>query len=252
MRISLLLASILLTTSALAAKVERLPQRLVTSISAEVTVGPDGQLQSIGELSVKLDPEMRELVLAEMRAVEFSPGRLGGQPVAVQTILSLTLGLRDGAEPGEFVLELVDVGTGPSMSSRRPPKYPNAMLQQGREAKVMTHLRFDAEGRVIDAEIISASLPEHHVKDAVLRAAHSWRFEPERADGNGIPGEAFVPVYFTLDRPAPTFKVRLKSGTRLEFAAEQPSDERDEFASALDPQFDAGRVLEIGTAKSGS
>jgi TonB family protein len=252
MRVPLLLASLLLTTSALAAKVERLPQRLVTSISADVTVGPDGQLQSIGELSTELDPQMRELVLAEMRAVEFSPGRIDGRPVAVQTGLSLTLGLRDGAVPGDFVLELVDVGTGPSMTSRRPPKYPPAMLARGREATVMTHLRYDADGRVTDAEIIRASVPEHHVRDVVLRAAQAWRFDPERADGKGLAGEAFVPVRFTLDRPAPTFVVRLKSGTRLEFAAEMPSEERDEFASALEAQFEVGRVLDIGVAQGGS
>jgi TonB family protein len=252
MRIPLLLASLLLTTSAIAAKVERLPQRLVTSISADVTVGPDGQLQSIGELSPELDPQMRELVLAEMRAVEFSPGRVDGRPVVVQTGLSLTLGLRDGAKPGEFLLELVDVGTGPNFVSRRAPQYPPAMLQRGREAKVMTHLRYDADGRVVDAEIISSSVPVNQVKGWVLAAAHKWRFEPERADGNGLAGEAFVPVWFTLDRPVPKYIVRLKSGTRLEFAAEIPSEERDEFASALEAQFDVGRVLDIGAVQGGS
>lgn len=228
-----------------ASKVERLPQRLVTSISADVTVGADGKLESIGELSAELDPQMRELVLSEMRAVEFSPARLNGRPVAVQTSLSLKLGLRDGSEPGDFALELVDVSTGPAMTSRRPPKYPDALLQQGREAKVMTHLRYDDEGRVIDAAIVAADLPERFVKSAVLRAAHSWRFEPEKANGQGLPGEAYIPVIFRLDRPMPKFIVRTTSGTRLEFAAEQPKDERDEFASALSPEFDQGRVLSM-------
>lgn len=252
MRIPLLLAALLIHPLAHAGKVERLPQRLVTSISAEVTVGADGKLLSIGELSPKLDPQMRDLMLAEMRAVEFSPGKLDGQPVAVQTNLSLTLGLRDGAEPGDFVLELVDVATGPSMTSRRPPKYPDALLQQGREAKVMTHLRYDTEGRVIDAAIIAADLPERFVKNVVLRAAHTWRFEPEVADGKRLAGEAFVPVTFTLDRPAPKFYVRTKSGSRLEFAIEQPKDERDAFASALSPAFDQGRVLDMGAEQGGS
>ena len=44
-------------------------------------------------------------MLAEMRAVEFSPGKPDGQPVAVQTNLSLTLGLRDGSEPESFLVE---------------------------------------------------------------------------------------------------------------------------------------------------
>lgn len=252
MRVSLLLALLLLTTCALAERIERLPQRLVTSISADVTVGADGQLQSIGELSPKLDPELQALVLAEMRAVEFSPGRVDGRPVVVQTSLSLTLGLRDGAQPGEFLLELVDVGTGPNFVSRRAPQYPPAMLQRGREAKVMTHLRYDADGRVVDAEIISSSVPVNQVKGWVLAAAHKWRFEPERADGIGLAGEAFVPVRFTLDRPIPKYLVRLNSGTRLEFAAEQTQDERDEFASALELEFDAGRVLDIGGSQAGS
>lgn len=252
MRIALLLATLLFTNAVFAAKVERLPQRLVTSISAEVTVGANGQLQSIGELSSELDPQLRDLVLAEMRAVEFSPGRLDGRAVSVRTNLSLTLGLRDAAERGDFVLELVDVGTGPAMTARRAPKYPAAMLRQGREAKVMTHLRYGADGRVVNVEIISADLPERHLKDEVMRAAHTWRFEPEKADGIALAGDAFVPVYFTLGRPAPKFVVRTKSGTRLEFEAEKPREERDEFASALEPAFDAGRVLDIGAAVGGS
>jgi len=251
MRIALLLASLLFAGWVSAGKLERLPQRLITSISAEVTVGADGQLQSIGELSAALDPHMRDLVLAEMRAVQFSPGRLDGRPVSVRTNLSLTLGLRDAAERGNFVLELVDVGTGATMTSRRPPKYPDAMLQQGREAKLMIHLRYDADGRVVDVEIISADLPERHVKRELMRAAHSWRFDPEKVDGVGLAGEAFVPVSFTLDRPTPKFIVRTKSGTRLEFEAEKPREDREAFASALEPQIDEGRVLDIGVAQGG-
>ena len=57
---------------------------------------------------------------------------------------------------------------------------------------------------------------------------------------------------FTLDRPAPKFIVRTKSGSRLEFAIEQPQNERDAFASALSPAFDQGRVLDMGAAQGGS
>lgn len=232
-----------------AGKLERLTERLVTHISADVTVDATGQLASIGELSVDLDPTMRELVLAEMRAARFEPGKINGEPAEVRTGLTVTLGLRDGAAPGEFLLELVDVGTGPSMVRSRPPRYPAALLAAGREARAMTRLRYDAQGKVVEATILSSTVPEKYLRHEILAAARRWRFEPEQVGGHGLPGEAFVPVWFTLsDRSVATYTVRLKSGSRLKFQPETPVEDREEFASALEVRFEAGRLLDMATA----
>lgn len=242
MRNFLLICCLVWSPVMLAAPVERLPQRLVTTISAPVVVGADGALRLIGELSVKLDPLMKDLVLDEMRAAHFEPGRINGEPAEVNTNLSVTLGLRDGAMPGEFLLEVVKVGTGPSMRRVKPPKYPSVLLAQGREALVTTHLRFDANGKVTDAAVLSSSTPEPQLEKEVLRAVRSWRFTPELVAGNGMAGEAFVPIHFSLGSTS-SFRVRLASGTRLQFWPEKPVDEREQIASAVETEFEAGRIL---------
>lgn len=249
MRCFPLLSALFLAIPALAAKVEQLPQRLVTQISADVIVDAQGQLQSIGEFSVPLDPQMRDAVIAEMHAAHIKPGRIDGQPAAVQTRLTVTLGLENGAAPGDFRMAVVDVTSGPQMGPARPPRYPKSLLTQGRSALVMMRVQYDGDGKVLDAQIVSSSVPEHYIKREVMQVAKAWIFEPERVGGHGIAAYALVPVRFTLDAPEnEKFVVKLQSGSQLLFHPEPPQQEREAFASLLEPEVDAGRQIVLDAA----
>jgi TonB family protein len=240
---------LLFVAPAYAAKVEQLPQRLVTQISAEVMVDAEGQLQSIGELNVPLDPQMREVVLAEMRAVRLEPGRVDGKPAAVETHLTLTLSLENAAAPGAFKMAVVDVDSGPGTSAMRPPRYPKSLLKQGRSALVMMRVQYDANGKVLNAEIVSSSVPKHYIEREVMQVAMAWTFDPERIGGHGLAAYALVPVRFSLDAPSgETFVVKLQSGSQLLFHPEAPQQEREAFASVLEPQVDSGREIKLDTA----
>ena len=249
MRTYFLIPALFLALPTHAAKVEQLPQRLVTQISADVTVDAQGQLQSIGELSVPLDPQMRAAVIAEMHAVHIKPGRVDGQPAAVQTHLTVTLGLENGAVPGDFKMAVVDVTSGPKLGVARPPRYPKSLLNQERSALVMMRVQYDGDGKVLDAQIVSSSVPEHYIKREVMQVALSWTFEPERVGGRGLAAYALVPVRFTLDQPeGEQFVVKLQSGSRLMFHPEPPKQEREAFASVLEPEMYAGRQIVLDPA----
>lgn len=243
------LALLLFALPAFAAKVEQLPQRLVTEISADVTVDADGHLTSIGELSVPLDAQALEIVRAEMQALRFKPGRADGKPAPVQTHLTLTVGLDNGAAPGEYTLALVKASTGPRMGAVRPPRYPKSLLTQGREAVVMMRVQYDGNGKVVEAAIESSNVPQHYIEREVMQVAQAWTFEPERVDGKGIAAWAMVPVRFQLyGTSSAQFVVKLASGSKLLFHPEPPPQQRDAYASVLDPQVDGIRELPLGPA----
>ncbi len=210
-----------------------LPENLRSQISAPVIVDADGRVQSVGEITPMLDAKTAAAVVERIKAVEFEPARLNGVPAPVEATLWLSIGLREAADG--LHLEVVDVSTGAAMTRARGPKIPPSMMRRGENVSIMTLVRYDQAGKVVEATVENASIPVERVKDMALKAAYTWEFKPERIGGHALEGWARVPIKILLRRESDiSYTVRLDGGSKLVFRPEQPKEQRESFATALD------------------
>ena len=93
-----------------------------------------------------------------------------------------------GAEP---------VKVPPRLLSRIDPRYPDELMEQGIRGAVRVRFTVDRQGRVRDAQIVSATHPAF--AKAVREVLPRWRFEPARsAAGTTVPARVEVPLRFEL------------------------------------------------------
>jgi hypothetical protein len=238
-----LLPLLLLAPSMLLAK--PLPENLRSQIFAPVVVDAKGHIQSIGEITPALDANTAAAMIERIQAIEFEPALLNGVPAPVEATLWLTLGLREVTDG--LRLEVVDVYTGAAMTRAQGPKIPPSMMRRGENVTIMTLVRYDEAGSVVEASVESATIPVARVEDMALKAAYSWEFKPENVAGHAIGGWARVPIKILL-RPesSPTYTVRLDGGSKLQFRPQQPKEQRESFATALDVRLETvGGELEL-------
>ncbi|WP_399685909.1 energy transducer TonB [Xenophilus sp.] len=85
----------------------------------------------------------------------------------------------------------------PRLLSRVDPRYPEELIEQGIRGTVRARFTVDRQGRVRDAQIVSASHPAF--ARAVREVLPRWRFEPARgAAGTTVPARVDVPLRFEL------------------------------------------------------
>jgi len=77
-----------------------------------------------------------------------------------------------------------------------PPRYPPRALHAGQEGDVLVEIIVAADGRVIDARVIEASV-RRHFDDAAIAAVLRWRFQPREADAGPVTLRQLIA--FTLD-----------------------------------------------------
>lgn len=79
----------------------------------------------------------------------------------------------------------------------RPPRYPPAALRRRLEGEVVLIITVDAQGNPTDIQVQKSSRYRELDQEAI-RAARSWKFNPEIRDGRAIAGRVLVPIKFTL------------------------------------------------------
>jgi hypothetical protein len=160
-----------------------------------VSVDADGHAQSL-ELQSRLTPDLAAALEHEIRSWQFRPGRRDGKPVPTQTTLYLSLSAVPEGK-GRSRIHFDRAFTGARFAHLSIPKYPESALAGQREGLALVWARFDADGRVLEAEAahdapkIAASL----MKSAVAAVKRST-FAPEVVGGQAIAGEAVVPFCF--------------------------------------------------------
>ncbi len=106
--------------------------------------------------------------------------------------------------------------------------WPPDALAQGLTATVLLELQLDAEGRVLDAEVIEPA--GHGFDDAVLAIAPQLRFEPARdAAGVPVPARIQYAYHFSLD----TVPTVIVSGLLRESGSKRPLDAVTVFAEEV-------------------
>ncbi|MEQ9497343.1 MAG: energy transducer TonB [Deltaproteobacteria bacterium] len=97
--------------------------------------------------------------------------------------LQLGLGALPGVAPEASTPGEPDT---PARAVRRPaPRYPSAARRRGIEGEVVMRLRLDADGRVVDVVVVSAT-PEGVFESAAVAAVRRYVFRPAQLDGKPL------------------------------------------------------------------
>ncbi len=175
------------------------------------TVDTDGRVKN-PQIVRSLNHEFDEAALTAIQQFRFEPARLRGVPVAAkfgQEFNFQMKGLPDGGDDGISMRGRVDTSTlppelrydvAPKLLGVVLPVYPYAALREDRRGKATVTMMVDADGRVIQTRVQSASAPEYGwaLQAAVdvtafspaLRGGHptktaiaiSWDFNPLTSD----------------------------------------------------------------------
>ena len=78
-----------------------------------------------------------------------------------------------------------------------PPSYPTSAFENNQSGEVVLRVEVDAQGRVSDVRVLSATIPG--VFDAAsIAAARQWTYRPAMKDGKAVAGAVRIPVNFAM------------------------------------------------------
>lgn len=210
--------------------------------AADITIAADG---GVSALDWHSSDTLSESELAELESVvrswKFQPGTFGGQPVETETTLHLSLDGRE-RDDGRIGLVVDNAFTGPSLGSRKPPRYPAAGKRRGVSAKVRLKLSINAQGQA-KAEVVDYVASDDSpvfrrlFGEAAKAAALQWGVAPERVAGQPVASRWRIPITFCMDdawcqsHPLPT--VAATDGTTVRPGEAMPLDSAAEVLSEV-------------------
>ena len=84
-------------------------------------------------------------------------------------------------------------------STNLAPPYPPGAIRRNQAGEVMLRVRIDADGDVLEVELLEPF--RYPILDrAAVRAAQKWTFGPARRDGIPVASHKDIPVVFRLER----------------------------------------------------
>ncbi len=153
--------------------------------------------EAVAETESALSPELS----AETEAVELSPLAVEGSgppmPMANTGDLAMPefpLANAPSAMPEVFALNEVDVRPVPLV--QKPPVYPWELRRSRVEGEAVMRFIVDAEGRVGDIEVESAT--HESFGQASIEAIRQWRYKPAQKDGKPVACTVRTPMPFKL------------------------------------------------------
>lgn len=192
----------LLSLYALPASAKKAPdQTFDFHLNYQLVLAANGSIETL-ELKRK-DIKLEAVAQFEkkIRSWQFTPATIDGVPQKTETNLWVRVQANPAVD-GSYAVKILDAGTGtgaPNMLAA--PTYPHNELRQGKEAVLRLLISYDATGKVISAEQSGVKQQgDKPFEVASVRAAKQWRFVPEKINGVGVPGQAYVPIRFCTDR----------------------------------------------------
>jgi TonB family protein len=192
---AVLIAALILSTS-LAVAATPSNERWLAYQRASVTVSTDGTVQQASLLNSRLSPSMQEAVLKRIRTFEFEPATRDGVAGVTETTLSVKLAVEP--EQNQLVVRVVDADVTIGFERLKPPRFPKTQLQRSQGARIELRLAYDTNGKVTEVSVERAEPDLKVFREAALKAARDWQFQPERVNGIGIAGSALIPVTFSV------------------------------------------------------
>ncbi|MFO1495688.1 MAG: TonB family protein [Lysobacterales bacterium] len=176
-------------------------ERWMGFIQAEVEIDAQGRASTVKLLHNRLSKAMRATLIERIRAVEFEPAVVDGQPAPAAVTISVVLGVNELPDALQVVIDDIAITVGTRKAT--PPRYPMRELERGESGMVTLRVAYDADGRVIEATPADPGARRDAFMIAALRAASRWQLEPQRVAGIGVAGTAIIPVLFTIADEAP-------------------------------------------------
>jgi hypothetical protein len=174
-----------------------------TSLQWRMTLDASGRITALSPvqsenaaLKAKLEPVIR--------AWEFVPGAVNGQPAATDTILTVQLALLPIAESEQLSVVVEDVRTGGRIAdASQVPRFPRSevgkVMRAGGLASYFFEVSYDGKGIV---QSVTPAAGSTKGMDRLRRSAEQtlsrWIYEPEQVAGIGVPGTLIVPVCYSV------------------------------------------------------
>lgn len=162
---------------------KELPSRLVF-LKAIATIDASGRVSTLewGKYEGLESLVVRDLDKT-VRAWEFVPGTVNGEPMETRTELHVTV--RAEAMPdGSATLTVVDAKTGPGISLNLVPRVPIEALRESDDAIVDLRYTVDTEGRATLVSLeVKATGNKRAFERSIRDAVRQWRFVPETVGG---------------------------------------------------------------------
>jgi len=172
-------------------------------LHASWTLGIDasGHVSKLEPSGSPLVDNVRAPVESAIRRWQFIPGTIAGQPAATDTTLAIDLTLVP-MDADKLAVRIDDARTGvdiPRRGMHAFPKYPFEAIRHRKEAMVVLKVDYDAEGRVLAANLQDGA-PEVDASFArsAQQAVKRWTFAPEIVGGRALAGSAIVPICFEM------------------------------------------------------
>lgn len=79
-----------------------------------------------------------------------------------------------------------------------PPSYPRSAFENSQTGQVMLRVDVDAQGKVSDVRVLSATNPGVF-EEVSIAAARQWTYRPALKDGKPVAAAVRIPVTFAMD-----------------------------------------------------
>lgn len=169
-------------------------------VGYRLVLAADGSIETLILQDDIVSAELAGNLEKQIRSWTYSPGNINGKPARTETNLLLTVEATPNVD-GNYSLRIVNADTGASAAKggMTPPKYPAQQMRLGHEAVLLLLVSYDASGNVTKVERPGEKIRGFApFEKASFEAAKKWRFEPEKIDGIGVPGQAIVPVKYCI------------------------------------------------------
>ena len=208
---------------------EPVPTVFTTYANTEIVIESDGRVSDIKFIGPKLGSALESSLAAKIRAPDlFQVGLLNGKPARTHTMLQLQLRAESDLENKQtmFSLHNISVSTMPVANAQNYLIYPESMLRNQREAKLVVQVTYDANGAVTDAQLDLAQPKVHAAfSRSALRYARKMKFFVEKVGGVAQGSIAFIPVIYKIagqNELLANYTFRLPSGGRLDMQPGEP------------------------------
>ena len=209
-----------------------IPTVFNTYAYAEVVIEPDARVSDIKFVGAKLGSGLESILVAKIRAPNLlQAGLLNGKPARTNSMLLLQLRAESDLQNKQtlFTLHNISVSTMPVPDSRNRVIYPENMLRQQRDAKVVLQVSYDAKGTVTDAHVDATEpkVPADFARSA-LRYARNLKFFVEKVGDVRQGGSVSIPVVYKMlgkNESPETYSFKLPTGESLDMYPGEPAAE---------------------------
>lgn len=158
---------------------------IVGRATVAVVIAVDGSVAEGRVLGADY-PELGKIALDTLRRTPFAPGKVDGQSVPSQFIVTLRFGMEKEARFDEP----------PRPRFQAKPIYPYYMRMAGIAGEVTVRFLVNKKGEVEAAYPVESSHPAF--RQSAVDAVEQWRFRPAKKDGKPVSAVINVPIIFSI------------------------------------------------------